>query len=153
VGDLDGGEYAVVGDRNCLTVLFDNLITNAIAYNRSGGEVRVTARRVPGEVVVDVRDTGPGIPPEALGLLFEEFFRVPTVAKDDGGGNGGGNGGEGNGRRRWRGTGLGLPICKRIVTELGGGIEVESEVDVGSTFRVHLPAYQEDRDGKERSGE
>jgi two-component system, sensor histidine kinase and response regulator len=147
VVDLDGEECVVVGDRNCLTVLFDNLITNAVAYNRAGGEVRVTPRRVPGEVVVDVRDTGPGIPPEAVGLLFEEFFRVPVMAK------GGGDGDNENDRRSWRGTGLGLPICKRIATELGGGIEVESEVDVGSTFRVHLPAYQEDQDDKERSGE
>jgi two-component system, sensor histidine kinase and response regulator len=146
---LSDPEYPVLGDRNCVTVLFDNLITNAIAYNRAGGEVRVSASREPGEVVVEVRDTGPGIPQEAVGLLFEEFFRLPTP-EQGGNGESGTDGGVGKGKRSWRGTGLGLPICRRIVAELGGGIEVESEVEVGSTFRVHLPAYSEERSDADR---
>jgi two-component system, sensor histidine kinase and response regulator len=143
--DLHDAELAVVGDHNCVTVLFDNLITNAIAYNRPGGEVRVVAKRSPGEVVVEVRDTGPGIPEEAVGMLFEEFFRLPSAGN-------GSDDGNGNGTRRWRGTGLGLPICRRIVTELGGGIEVESEVERGSTFRVSLPAHHES-EGERGAGE
>lgn len=119
----------VVGDRNCLTVLFDNLITNAITYNRPGGAVTVAVREEAGEVVAEVRDTGVGIPEESLGLLFEEFYRVTSPQQ----------GGESPAPS---GTGLGLPICRRIVSELGGGIEVESEVGVGSTFRVQLPAYR-----------
>jgi two-component system, sensor histidine kinase and response regulator len=138
-------EYPVLGDRNCVAVLFDNLITNAIEYNRRGGRVTVTAHRQPGEMVVDVRDTGQGIPEEAVALLFEEFFRLREVGNGNGTGNedGGENGNRNDGgpRRKLKGTGLGLPICKRIVSELGGGIEVESKVGEGSTFRVHLPEY------------
>jgi two-component system, sensor histidine kinase and response regulator len=142
--ELEGASYAVVGDRNCVAVLFDNLITNAIAYNRRGGAVTVAARHEPGEVVVEVRDTGPGIPEEAVGLLFEEFFRVRRSAGDgSGNGEGAGNGTGGGGYRGLEGTGLGLAICKRIVAEHGGGIAVESEVGVGTIFRVSLPACAE----------
>jgi two-component system, sensor histidine kinase and response regulator len=141
VTELPEAAYAVVGDRNCVAVLFDNLITNAIAYNRRGGAVTVTARHELGEVVVEVRDTGPGIPEEAVGLLFEEFFRVRQAGSGNGDGNGSGNGNGGGGRQDPGGTGLGLAICKRIVGELGGGIAVESEVGVGTIFRVSLPAF------------
>ncbi len=136
--EMPDGEYPVLGDRNCVVVLLENLITNAIDYNRAGGSVTVVATEEPGEVVVEVRDTGVGIPREAQGLLFEEFFRVPS--RDDGAGDGEGAG-AGRSRKK-QGTGLGLPICKRIVNELGGGIEVESEVEVGTTFRVRLPAHR-----------
>jgi two-component system, sensor histidine kinase and response regulator len=149
--ELPAAEYPVLADRNCVMVLFDNLITNAIDYNRRGGQVRVSARAEPGEVVVEVADTGPGIPAEAVELLFEEFFRVPPAATPGDGVDGGNAGVGGNGGRRWRGTGLGLPICKRIVAELGGGIEVESEVGSGSTFRVHLPAYREESGSREEA--
>jgi two-component system, sensor histidine kinase and response regulator len=155
--DLPEAEYAVIGDRNCVSVLFDNLISNGLSYNRAGGSVTVSARRRPGEVVVDVRDTGPGIPPEAQAFLFEEFFRVAAVAgaEPNGGaaagpeGNGSGGTGGGVAARqapRIQGTGLGLAICKRIAGELGGGIEVVSDVGVGTTLRVHLPAHGRDDD-------
>ncbi len=134
--EMPADEYPVVGDRNCLVVLLENLITNGIDYNRPGGSVTVGAHQEPGEVVVEVRDTGVGIPAEAQGLLFEEFFRVP--AGDE---SAGASTEDGRGRKK-QGTGLGLPICRRIVNELGGGIEVESEVGVGTTFRVRLPAYR-----------
>lgn len=116
----------VWGDPNCLSVLFDNLIVNAIQYNRKGGTVTVKAEVTGGEIAVAVKDTGLGIPEEYQSMLFDEFFRV----KDDR-------------TRRVGGTGLGLPICRRIVTELGGIIEVESQVDRGSTFRVRLSALRE----------
>jgi signal transduction histidine kinase len=130
--ELPDPALPVVGDRTCLTVLFDNLVTNALDYNRPGGSVTVSASQTGGEVVVEVRDTGVGIPEEALGLLFEEFYRVgpgPSGSPGDGPAPSAG------------GTGLGLPICRRIASELGGLIEVRSEVDVGSTFVVRLPAH------------
>jgi two-component system, sensor histidine kinase and response regulator len=127
--ELPDVSCSVMGDRTCLTVLFDNLVTNAIQYNRDGGRVAVTSHGAAGEVVVSVADTGIGIPEEARGFLFREFFRVPRD----------GNGAEARGPGS--GTGLGLAICKRIVSELGGVIEVESEVGVGSTFRVRLPQH------------
>ncbi len=111
-----GGEAGWVG------VLFTNLVENAIKYNRTGGRVSVVARMDRGEVCVAVTDTGRGIPEECRSLVFEEFFRV----SDHGG-------------QAPSGTGLGLAITRKIVTELGGRIDLESEVGVGSTFTVRLP--------------
>lgn len=112
----------VEGDSTSLGVLLENLIDNAIKYNRPGGEVAVTLEADSGEAVVTVRDSGEGIPPEALPFLFDEFFRAQAA------------------RGKVRGSGLGLAICRRIATEMGGTIEVESTVGTGSTFRVRLPA-------------
>jgi len=121
----DGGLF-VCGDRNCLTVLFDNLITNAIKYNKPGGGVTVSGSQSRGEVVIAVADTGVGIPEKYRPFLFEEFFR----AKNDG-------------AKKTAGTGLGLHISRKIVAEMGGTINVESEVGAGSTFCVRLPAWRE----------
>jgi len=112
-----------LADRTCLSVLVDNLVTNAIKYNRPGGSVSIAARESGSEVVLAVRDTGVGIDPGVRDRLFDEFYRV----REDAPGTP-------------KGTGLGLPICRRIVGELGGAIEVESEPGVGSEFRVRLPA-------------
>ena len=115
----------VCGDRNCLTVLFDNLITNAIKYNKRGGTVMLSGTVSRGEVVIAVTDSGIGIPEKHRPFLFDEFFRV----KDDG-------------AKKTAGTGLGLHISKRIVSEMGGTIEVDSEAGLGSTFWVRLPAWR-----------
>jgi len=123
---LPDGCLAVWGDRNCLSVLFDNLITNAIKYNKPGGTVTVSGSQARGEIVISVADTGIGIPEQSRPFLFDEFFRI----KDDR-------------SRKITGTGLGLHICKRIVSEMGGTIEVESKAGAGSTFRVRLPAWRE----------
>jgi len=112
-----------VGDPDCLRVLAENLITNAVKYNKPGGRVSVSARASGGEVILAVADTGIGIPEQYQRFLFDEFFRVKTP----------------NGSKK-PGAGLGLCIVKRIVGELGGYIEVDSQVGVGTTFRVHLPA-------------
>ncbi len=127
VSELADKELPVAGDPSCVSVLFDNLIVNAIKYNRPGGRVELSGELLGGEVTVSVADTGVGIPEEYREFLFDEFFRV-----------------RGEAGKKTSGTGLGLPICRRIVSEMGGKIEVESEVGVGSTFRVRLPAYRED---------
>ncbi|UCC72565.1 MAG: hybrid sensor histidine kinase/response regulator [Gemmatimonadota bacterium] len=125
--DLPQDTYLVRGDLNCLGVLFDNLIVNAIKYNKRKGRVTVSASLENSEVVMSVQDTGVGIPEKYHEFLFDEFFRVKEAGSKVGG------------------TGLGLPICKRIVSEMGGVIELQSQVDVGSTFRVRLPAFTEQR--------
>jgi signal transduction histidine kinase len=117
--------YFVKGDRNCLSVVFDNLIANAIKYNRPGGKVTISAQALEGEVAIAVADTGVGIPEKYRPFLFEEFFRV-----------------EEEGRIKTPGTGLGLAICRRLVAEMGGSISVDSEVNVGSTFRVRLLEFR-----------
>jgi len=114
----------VRGDRNCLNVLFDNLITNAIKYNRSGGSVTVSGELLDGEVVVSVADTGVGIPEQHREYLFDEFFRVRDGSA-----------------KPTSGSGLGLHISKKIAMEMGGTITVESAPGEGSTFRVRLPAW------------
>jgi two-component system, sensor histidine kinase and response regulator len=110
----------VCGDRKGLTMLVDNLVENAIKYNRPGGSVIVTTEVDSGEAFISVADTGIGIPEQDRPYVFDEFYRA--------------------GGTKVSGTGMGLPICRRIVAELGGTIELETEEDVGSTFTVRLPA-------------
>lgn len=113
----------VNGDHNWLEQVVSNLTDNAIKYTPEGGRVTVRARAVEGEVWVEVVDSGPGIPAEALDRLFDKFYRVP----DESG-------------ARPAGTGLGLHIARKIVEAHGGRIWVESTPGAGSVFRFALPA-------------
>jgi len=124
--ELPRDSLLVSGDRNCLRVLLDNLIVNAIKYNRAGGRVTIAGELSGDEVTISVADTGIGIPEEHREMIFEEFFRV-----------------RGENAKPISGTGLGLAICKKIANEMGGIISVDSQVGVGSIFRVRLPAYSE----------
>jgi signal transduction histidine kinase len=127
--------YFVMADRNCLSVIFDNLIVNAIKYNRPNGKVAVSAKALGGEVEIAVADTGVGIPEKYRPLLFEEFFRAE---RDE--------------TKKTSGTGLGLSICRKLVSEMGGSISVDSEVNVGSTFRVRLLEYRARAEEEEKKG-
>ncbi len=109
------------GDRDKLKQVILNLLSNAYKYNRPRGHVRLAARLDKNAVVIEVADTGRGIPEEDLAHLFEKFFRVPGTEKIA------------------DGTGLGLSISKRIVDAHGGRIEVHSQIGQGTTFRVYLP--------------
>jgi signal transduction histidine kinase len=112
---------AIKADRDKLKQVFLNLLSNAIKYNKPGGSIDLRAEMVGEEVVVHVRDSGPGISPEHQEHLFEKFYRVPGT------------------ERTVQGTGLGLSICKRIVEAHRGSIRLQSEVDVGTDFIVQLP--------------
>ncbi len=97
-----------------------NLINNALdAMEKTGGTLDITTRYDNGRVIVDVADTGEGIPQALLQRIFDPFFTTKPVGK---------------------GTGLGLSICYGIVRKLGGDITVNSAVGVGTTFHIHLPA-------------
>jgi signal transduction histidine kinase len=120
--DIDASAGAVRGDRVSLGTIVSNLVSNAIKYNRVGGRVTVRSARDGQMAVVEVSDTGFGIPDEALPELFREFYRVKNDRTRD-----------------IPGTGLGLAICKRIVADLGGTIGVTSKKDEGTTFVVRLP--------------
>jgi signal transduction histidine kinase len=100
-----------------------NLLDNAIKYNREGGTVSVVARRQAAEVVIEVRDTGIGIPGKDLGRVFERFHRVDEGRSRDAGG-----------------TGLGLSIVRHAVERSGGQVSVSSLLGSGTTFKVTLPA-------------
>jgi len=121
---------AVLGDRDELLRIFENLIENAIKYGREGGIVRITAQAGVGpggarEVAALVADDGPGVAPEHLPRLTERFYRVDAAAS-----------------RHAGGTGLGLAIVKHIVMRHRGRLEIESEPGLGSTFRVVLAAAE-----------
>jgi signal transduction histidine kinase len=97
-----------------------NLLDNALNYTDRGGRITVSAAAEADAVVLSVSDTGCGIPPEHLPHVFEKFFRVP-------------------GQSRGSGTGLGLAIVNEIVTAHGGTVTCESQLGVGTTFRLRLP--------------
>jgi len=109
----------VRGDADRLRQLVDNLISNAIKYSDSGGEVMVEARAGDGEVIVRVRDAGPGILSEHHGQIFEKFGRVTGSAKP--------------------GTGLGLFLSRSFAEAHGGSLAVESRPGEGATFTLRLP--------------
>jgi len=120
----------VLGDRDELVQVFENLIENAIKYGGSGGRVVVAIappRLGPAaRIVASVRDFGPGIAPQHLPRLTERFYRV-----DDESG------------RVKRGTGLGLAIVKHIVTRHHGRLTIASEENQGAEFSVDLPCLIE----------
>lgn len=116
-----GHDVEVLGDKERLRVVFDNLLENAIKYNRSGGTVTVSYMHEDGTVRVRVADTGVGIPPEHIPRILERFYRVDR-----------------NRSREVGGTGLGLAIVKHILEAHGTIVAVESEVGVGSTFSFTL---------------
>ncbi|MDZ7316594.1 MAG: response regulator [candidate division KSB1 bacterium] len=110
------------GNREDLSRLFANLISNAIKYTPDGGEVKVDLRRTNDHVCVSVSDTGIGISEEAQKYIFDEFYRAPNALA-----------------KKITGTGLGLAIAKKIAEDHHGNIRVESRENAGSTFRVFLP--------------
>jgi PAS domain S-box-containing protein len=116
----------VLANESRLSQVFLNLLVNAAQAIPEGhadrNEIAVAVRHREASVVVEVRDTGCGIPPEHRQRLFDPFFTTKPLGI---------------------GTGLGLAICHGIVTALGGEIDVESAVGKGSTFRVVLPATAE----------
>jgi GAF domain-containing protein len=109
------------GDERRLVQVLLNLVGNAIKFTDTG-EVKVSVQAKDDRFVIDVADTGPGIPDNEIGRIFEEFHQVDSSAT-----------------KRKGGTGLGLAISKRIVELHGGQLAVSSEVGKGSTFRVDLP--------------
>ncbi len=115
-------EYWIPARSDELRRIFENLISNAIKYSRSGGLVQISSQRVDAELLVEVRDEGIGISAEQQARLFQDFYRTPQSRKHTS-----------------QGTGLGLAITHAMILAAGGRIEVESELEKGSTFRVILP--------------
>lgn len=120
--DLPADLPAVQGEPDMLRQVLINLIDNAVNYTMPGGTISVAAGLDQGELKVDVRDNGSGIPPEHLARLFERFYRVDKARS-----------------RELGGTGLGLSIVKHIVEAHNGRVQVESKVGKGSTFSFLLP--------------
>ncbi|HAA4324687.1 TPA_asm: PAS domain-containing sensor histidine kinase [Listeria monocytogenes] len=109
-------------DRDKLQQILINLLSNAINYTPVDGKVEVKLIEQEAEVIIEVTDNGIGIPAKDIDRVFERFYRVDKARS-----------------RHSGGTGLGLSIVKHLVENCGGRIEVESQEEVGSTFRVTLP--------------
>ncbi len=111
-------------DSEAVQQILMNLVDNALKYTPASGSVTLTARQAsPDRVLIQVRDTGVGIPQEDLPRLFERFYRVDKARS-----------------RELGGTGLGLAIVKHLVRSQGGEVHVESVLNAGSTFSFTLPA-------------
>jgi len=114
--------FQIYGDEQKLSILFKNLIENAIKYNKENGTVEIKSYEEEKFSVVEVKDTGIGIPKESLPLIFERFYRVDKSRS-----------------RSVGGTGLGLSIVKHIAEAHKGKVSVSSELGKGSSFKVYLP--------------
>ncbi|HQG48611.1 MAG TPA: ATP-binding protein, partial [Sedimentisphaerales bacterium] len=119
--DLQPGLPTAVYDNDRILQVLINLVSNAIKFTPQGGHVQISVSSQPDHVVVRVSDTGYGIPQEDLSKIFDRFYRVHRPGKEI------------------KGTGLGLAIVSKIVAAHGGRIEVESELDKGTTFTLFLP--------------
>ncbi len=108
-----------------MSQLWTNLISNGIKYTPPGGQVRVTLEEQNGWAVGTVEDTGIGIAPEDQEKIFEEFYRTPQAKKMEP-----------------HGSGLGLPLVKRIVEGHGGTVEVASTLGQGSRFSFRMPIWR-----------
>lgn len=112
-----GESFTLLGDKSKLKIAFRNIFVNAIealAGKKGMVEVRLSAN--PENLILQVRDSGPGMKKDVLERIFDPYFSTKEV-----------------------GTGLGLPIAKKIIEDHGGSIEVESEVDRGTSITMHLP--------------
>jgi two-component system, sensor histidine kinase and response regulator len=119
--DCDENFY-LTADSNEMEIIMNNLVSNAVKYNREDGQVYVAIKKKSDHVLITVEDTGIGISKEDTGLLFQDFVRIK------------------NSKTKFvTGSGLGLSIAKKIVSLYDGVINVESTPDVGSIFTVKIP--------------
>lgn len=117
--DLDPNLPNVTGDSTQISQVLVNLITNAVhAMEPKGGSLHITSKRDHKNVILVVRDSGPGIPEDCLEQIWLPFFTTKQIGK---------------------GTGLGLPICQKIVNEHGGSISAENHSEGGALFTITLP--------------
>lgn len=116
------GAATARANENLLEQALSNLVNNAIKYSSDGDTVEVTVANDPAQVVLEVRDTGQGIPAGDVPRIFERFFRVDRARS-----------------RELGGTGLGLAIVKHIAMAHNGEVTVDSAEGVGSTFRLVIP--------------
>src|SRR5262249_41745171 len=110
-------------DEGKISQILRNFVSNALKFTEKG-EVRVSAKLLPGEdmIAFSVTDTGIGIAAKDKERIFQEFSQIESPIQ-----------------RKVKGTGLGLPLCRKLAELLGGSISVESELGVGSTFTAKIP--------------
>jgi len=110
----------IIGDRDLLGLAFYNLADNALKFTAPENSIEIRAMEDGHSLLVEIADTGPGIPPEDLPRIFEELYR-------------------GTNARGFEGSGLGLALVQRVITRHGGTVLVRSRPGMGSVFTVRLP--------------
>ena len=115
------GPTLLEADRDKIKQVILNLLSNAIKYNRTNGSIILKTEIQENKMIISVQDTGVGIPEDAVGHIFEKFYRVREN------------------EAKVSGTGLGLSICKQIVQGHGGTIEIKSKLGIGTNILVGLP--------------
>ncbi len=125
----------IVADEEAVHQILDNLIDNAIKYTPEGGWVRITCGLTNDSVLLEVADSGIGIPRDDLPRVFERFYRVDKARS-----------------REMGGTGLGLSIVKHVIQSIGGRISVDSRVGEGTRFDVHFPRFLAEGENSEKRG-
>jgi two-component system sensor histidine kinase BaeS len=118
---VDGAPLSLEADQVRVAEVLTNLLSNAIRHTPRNGQVRIDVTSVGADAVFDVSDTGPGIPPDQLPLVFDRFTRSAVTG----------------------GSGLGLTIAKRLVEAHGGTIDALRRAEVGTTLRFTIPARQD----------
>jgi signal transduction histidine kinase len=119
VQNVDPAADHVTGDRDRLEQALQNLAANALRHTPDGGAITLSSAATAEGIVLTVRDTGPGIPPEHLPLIFDRFYKADASRKAAGG------------------SGIGLSIVKTIVERHGGTISARN--DGGAVFEIRLP--------------
>jgi two-component system sensor histidine kinase SenX3 len=127
----DKSASQILGDRDQLIMAVHNLLENAINYSPEGTKVSITCKNHDGIVDISVTDQGIGIPDSEIDRIFERFYRVDPARS-----------------RQTGGTGLGLSIVKHVAAKHGGDVSVWSAPNVGSTFSLLLPIYEENEEQK-----
>ena len=120
--EIDDGILPIHADYDKIKQVVLNLLSNAMKYTPEGGKILLTAGNDEEDVVLHIKDNGPGIPTESLPYIFERFYRVPGS------------------EHLAQGTGLGLSICQSIIETHRGKITVQSQGGRGTTFSVYLPS-------------
>lgn len=116
------GNTGLLADQDEMEIVFNNLISNAVKYNRDGGKVVVLLKDLETSLMISISDTGIGMSAEDLETIFQDFVRIKNSKTRD-----------------ITGSGLGLSIMKKMIDQYNGEIKVESEPDKGTTFTIILP--------------
>ena len=116
----------ILGDKNVVRMVIRNLIANALKFTKNEGQIFISTTLQENLVLIEIRDTGIGIPPEKMKMLFTDaHFTSPDTNHN-------------------AGTGIGLLLCKEFLSKTSGEIWVESEVNKGSSFKFTLPVVEEE---------
>ena len=121
---FDASNSEIAADKLHFTNSIVNLISNAIKYSTEVPEIEITTKNVDDKILIKVRDNGIGIAQKYQKYIFDKYYRVPT-----------------GDIHNTKGFGIGLAYVKRVITAHNGNIEVESELNKGTTFKIWLPLF------------